>query len=234
VDEIRRTNLFYQALDQYNKSKKASATLKITNNEIPLTSELISSHFETINNLSTRLTNTQNDADLFFQRAIEFSLVQDYKSALDDLNKAIELQPSFMLAYFYRANTRYKLLEYLKNNSEHQEPILSKNIPTSVSRISMDNEIIIHDYDKTIELAPDFSFAYFNKANVNCSVKNFSEAIKNYSKAIEIDSDFAEAYFNRGLTYLFTGEDSKGLNDLSKAGELGIYKSYNLIQRFKK
>ncbi len=234
VDEIRRTNLFYQALDQYNKSKKASATLKITNNEIPLTSELISSHFETINNLSTRLTNTQNDADLFFQRAIEFSLVQDYKSALDDLNKAIELQPSFMLAYFYRANTRYKLLEYLKNNSEHQEPILSKNVPTPVSRISMDNEIIVHDYDKTIELAPDFSFAYFNKANVNCSVKNFSEAIKNYSKAIEIDSDFAEAYFNRGLTYLFTGEDSKGLNDLSKAGELGIYKSYNLIQRFKK
>ena len=44
-----------------------------------------------------------------------------------------------------------------------------------------------------------------------------------------------------GLTLLNTyqvqdliGEDEKGLADLSKAGELGIYKVYNLIQRFGK
>jgi len=35
------------------------------------------------------------------------------------------------------------------------------------------------------------------------------------------------------LTYLFLGEENKGLSDLSKAGELGIYSAYNLIQRFK-
>lgn len=49
-----------------------------------------------------------------------------------------------------------------------------------------------------------------------------------------MDTDFAEAYFNRGLTYIFIGEEDKGLADLSKAGELGIYRSYNLIQRFGK
>ena len=234
VDEIRRTNLFNQSLVQYNKLKKLGANLKITNNEIPLTSELISSHFEAINTLSTKLVSASQDADLYFERAIEFSLVQDYKSSLEDLNKALELRPKFMLAYFYRANIRFKLLEYARNTTEPLEPNLNKNKANITTKMGMDNEIILHDYDKTIELAPDFSFAYFNKANVNCSVKNFTEALNNYSKAIEIDNDFAEAYFNRGLTYLFIGEDSKGLNDLSKAGELGIYRSYNLIQRFKK
>jgi len=46
-----------------------------------------------------------------------------------------------------------------------------------------------------------------------------------------MDADFAEAYFNRGLTNLFIGEDAKGKADLSKAGELGIYQSYNLLHR---
>ena len=92
----------------------------------------------------------------------------------------------------------------------------------------------MRDFDKVNELNPDFSFAYFNKANILCTQKDFKTAISNYSKAIDIDPDFAESYFNRGLTYLFIGEDAKGLVDLSKAGELGIYSAYNLIQRFKK
>jgi len=94
--------------------------------------------------------------------------------------------------------------------------------------------MILRDYEKAIELNPDFAFAYFNRANVMCTQKDFQTAISNYSRSIEIDPDFAEAYFNRGLTYLFIGDDTKGLSDLSKAGELGIYKAYNLIQRFKK
>jgi len=92
----------------------------------------------------------------------------------------------------------------------------------------------MRDYDKVIELQPDFAFAYYNKANILCTQQDFSSAISYYSKAIECDADFAEAYFNRGLTYLFTGQNAKGLADLSKAGELGIYQSYNLLQRFGK
>ena len=94
--------------------------------------------------------------------------------------------------------------------------------------------MIMRDYDKVIELQPDFAFAYYNKANILCTQKDFRSAISNFTKAIECDADFAEAYFNRGLTYLFIGEDAKGLADLSKSGELGIYRAYNLIQRFKK
>ena len=80
---------------------------------------------------------------------------------------------------------------------------------------------------------PDFSYALYNKANILCAQKEWHDAINNYTKAIAIDEDFAEAYFNRGLTYVYIGETEKGLADLSKAGELGIYQAYNLITRFK-
>jgi tetratricopeptide (TPR) repeat protein len=96
-----------------------------------------------------------------------------------------------------------------------------------------DVEMVMRDLDKVNELMPDFAFSHYNKANILCTQQDFKTAIVHYSKAIEIDQDFAESYFNRGLTYLFIGEDALGLSDLSKAGELGIYQAYNLIQRFK-
>ena len=92
---------------------------------------------------------------------------------------------------------------------------------------------MLRDYDQVTRLQPDFAFAYYNKANILCAQQSWQDAIKNYTKAIAFDGDFAEAYFNRGLTYVYIGETEKGLSDLSKAGELGIYQAYNLILRFK-
>jgi tetratricopeptide (TPR) repeat protein len=65
-----------------------------------------------------------------------------------------------------------------------------------------------------------------------CIQQDFKAAITYYTQAIATDNDFAEAYFNRGLTYIYIGENEKGIADLSKAGELGIYQAYNLISRF--
>ena len=65
-----------------------------------------------------------------------------------------------------------------------------------------------------------------------CLQQDFKAAISYYNQAIKVDNDFAEAYFNRGLTYIYINEVDKGIADLSKAGELGIYQAYNLISRF--
>jgi tetratricopeptide (TPR) repeat protein len=238
TDEIRHTNLYYPTLELYNKQKKLSTVLKITNNELPLTAELVNRHFDAINQISGKLDNDSQNADIYLNRAMEFTMVQDFKSAIEDLNKAIELRPTFMFAYFCRANLRYKLMEFNKNSADVNKTIVDdkiKNLKTSIeNQLLFDTNIIISDLEKVNQLNPDFSFAYFNKANILCAQKDFQTAIQNYTKAIEIDGDFAEAYYNRGLTYLFIGEKEKGLADLSKAGELGIFKVYNLIQRFKK
>lgn len=233
-EDLRQTNVYHHALDEYNKQKKLSYNLKLTNNEIPLTAEMISGHFEIISTLSSTVIAEKN-ADIYFNLALEFALVQDYSSSVESLNKCIELRPDFMLAYFYRAEVRNKLLDFQKISTAGNAVSIDKTATKNNQKTALfEIDMIIQDYTKAIVLSPDFSFAYYNKANILCTQKDFKSAIANYTKAIEIDADFAEAYFNRGLTYLFTGEDAKGLADLSKAGELGIYKAYNLIQRFKK
>ena len=151
-------------------------------------------------------------------RAIEFALVQDYSSAIDDATRATMLDGTLYFAYFCRANWRYKLLEYRRAMGEKTE--------------GADFELMMRDYDYVIDHVPDFSFAYYNKANMLCIQQDFRAAIHYYTQAIAVDSDFAEAYFNRGLTHIFIDEVEEGLADLSKAGELGIYQAYNLISRF--
>lgn len=239
ADEIRRTNLYQPVVEDYNKNRILKAALKITNNEIPLTSDLITSHFESINEVSSRININDTNPDLYFNRALEFALVQDFSSAVEDLNKALALRSDFTIAYFSRANIRYKLVDFQKSivneNNNLSDEVLDKNGKLLYDKQTKFNvEMIMRDYDKVIELQPDFPFAYYNKANILCTQKDFKTAITNYSKAIEFDADFAEAYFNRGLTYLFIGDNTNGLADLSKAGELGIYQSYNLLQRFSK
>jgi tetratricopeptide (TPR) repeat protein len=64
------------------------------------------------------------------------------------------------------------------------------------------------------------------------ALKDYRAAIVDYDRALELDPNLAEAYYNRGLTHIFLGNNRQGVQDLSKAGELGLYSAYNIIKRF--
>ena len=229
ANALRQTNYSHATVDAYNRTMQLPAPLRFTTREMTLTADMVNQHFAQITSLSRQIDlleqmampQSHNNSQLcaaYIARAFEFALVQDYSSALDDVTRAILMDGTLYFAYFCRANWRYKLLEYKRAMGE----------PTDKA----DFELMMRDYDYVINHLPDFSFAYYNKANMLCIQQDFKAAISYYTQAIAKDSDFAEAYFNRGLTYIFIGQNDKGIADLSKAGELGIYQAYNLISRF--
>ncbi len=230
---LRRTNYFHFSVDDYNKTGALPSPLHFVVQEQALTAEMVNRHFENIDRLSVQIDRLENNllsgsngsyaADLYFARALEFALVQDYSSAIDDCTRALNCKSDFAIAYFCRANWRYKLLEYQRSTGALYE---------DGHNGKLDFELILRDYDMVITLQPDFTFAYYNKANILCTQKDFQSAISNYSQAITYDPDFAEAWFNLGLTRIYTDDTEGGIQDLSKAGELGIYQAYNLITRF--
>ena len=232
--ETSRTNTYHPLISKLNGENTSMSSLKIANDMVVQSAEQINTHFAAINRLSEQLKNAADNSELYFFRALEFSLVQDYTSAIDDLNKAIELRSNFALAYFTRANLRFKQLEYQSiNQSEYTQETKNKVsvVPVGDENTKIQYELILRDYDKTIDLTPDFSFAYFNKGNLYRSMKNFKSAVSSYSKAIEIDPDFAESYYNRGISHLYLNDKINATQDLSKSGELGIYQSYSIIKR---
>lgn len=239
-DAVRGNAYYNYIVDQFNRHSPLPSPLRFTGRELALTADMANRHFEQIGLLSNRLERYEDALEtgrmtvleasnvtmLFFARAVEFALVQDYNSAIEDCNKAIFYSTSVSdksIMYFCRANWRYKLLEYQRIAGEE----------ISSEYLKLEFEMILRDYDQVILATPDFAFAYYNKANILCTQRDFQAAIAYYTSAIEVDPDFAEAYFNRGLTAIYIGQNESGMKDLSKAGELGIYQAYNLISRFK-
>ena len=50
--------------------------------------------------------------------------------------------------------------------------------------------------------------------------------------AIRLHPYMGDAYFNRGLVLIYLHDEEKGCIDLSRAGELGVAESYNVISRY--
>ena len=83
----------------------------------------------------------------------------------------------------------------------------------------------VEDFDKSLELNPDWALTYFSKAIAFHNLMRLEDAYENYTKAIECDNKMTDAYFNRAQVMLLdknAGEDilNKALADLEKSYEL--------------
>ena len=213
-----------------NSNHTYPENLLITNDESALTEEQSNKHFASIDEQTSAIVENPDNVHKRFARALDFYLVQDLENALADLNEAIKNEPRFFLSYFNRSVVRYKQLEYKKVAKEYNDGN-AKDDKKSMVRTG-EYELVKRDLDKTIELAPDFVYAYYNRGNILASLKDYRAAIVDYNRALELDPSLAEAYYNRGLTHIYLGNNRQGVEDLSKAGELGLYSAYNIIKRF--
>ncbi|MGI6073703.1 MAG: tetratricopeptide repeat protein [Fermentimonas sp.] len=233
--DVRRPVYFSDVVERTNNDLKLYWMLKVTNNEAALNEVQIETHFNSIKDYSGRLEADPDNVSYIFGRGIDFMLVQDYENALKDMDRAIELKPDLLLAYFARATIRTKQIEYESYQSPDvpQPTTIDKdvNLRGDFSIKSIKYDSVLKEYNDIIALNPKFFYAYYNRAEIYFLEKDFRSAIVEYTKAIELEPQFAEAYFNRGISRLSIGETEQGLDDLRKAGELGIVQSYSIIKR---
>lgn len=74
-------------------------------------------------------------------------------------------------------------------------------------------------------------YVLYNQGCVYAAMGNVEQAIRLFSSALDVDKQFAEAYYNRGLLWAEQGEKIKARQDLSRAGELGLYKAYAILKQ---
>lgn len=79
----------------------------------------------------------------------------------------------------------------------------------------------LRDYDKAIEIAPNFVDAIINRGTVKDENGDYEGAIIDYNKVIELQPDNAMVYFNRGNSKLNKGDKKGACEDWKKAKELG-------------
>lgn len=234
---LPKARYYEPAVEMFNSINAYQRPLSITNRELMTDKSNTLTFFNDISALSDSIDRSPNNYSLFMVRGSLYNLVMNYNNAISDFNVCILKDANNVIALFNRAATRYKMVEVirsLENDNALADAQISGNKANNVRNeiMVLDYDLILADLNNVINIAPDFEFAYYNKALVQCSRKLYNEALSSLDKAIEINADFAEAYFNRGIIRLYLGNEAEGEADLSKAGELGIFKAYNVIKRY--
>lgn len=93
---------------------------------------------------------------------------------------------------------------------------------------------MLADIEHVINLSPRMAIAYYNKGCILAEQGYIDGAIQAFGKAIELEPRLGVAFYNRGYLYLQIGDSTNGMADLSRAGELGIVSSYNLLKRMRR
>lgn len=159
---------------------------------------------------------------------ITLTMLKNYPEAIENLDKVIETDDKFTVAYMARAFARYI---NTSTNALQKSDDNEKNRLLDRRSASLSLQEVINDYDKALQLNPRLVYAWFNKGNIYYAAGDMTSALQCYGEAIKIDPSFGEAYFNRGLSYLQSGNKNHAFSDLSKAGELGVLPSYNILKR---
>jgi len=109
---------------------------------------------------------TDEDKKDFQKLAESFYENKDYKSAIENYTKAIDINtndPLLYLTYWYRGLSKFELKDYLG---------------------------ALNDYSKAIELEPDDDFIYQSIGDVYSAMKDYKKAIQAFTTCIEKDSIF--------------------------------------------
>ena len=143
--------------------------------------------------------------------------------ALVTINKAIQLQPENPNLY----NEKGVILENLKDYAQAQAAI-TKAIKLSARAAFYYNrglvyqnqkkwDLAVADYNKAIQINPEYAQAYNNRGNLYYYQKKWDLAVADYNKAIQINPEVAQAYNNRGLLYKNQKQWDLALADYNKA-----------------
>lgn len=157
-----------------------------------------------------------------------------YEKALEEINKALEIQPDFGSAYQVRGNIYFSMKEYQYALMDYHWGIyFNKNY--SGNYYNRGNtyyalkyyDSALADANQAIKLQNDHAPSYILRGNTYSFFKEYTKAIEDYTTAINLEPNSMASYYNRGLAAKFAGLYERAYDDLSKAVELDGKKFYS-------
>ena len=219
--QVKQYVAFDKQVDAFNSTEGKQHQLHIINNNPALDEQDTRNYFSYIDSLTSqidRIREVRLQAPLMFRRAIAYSVIQNFDSAIDDLSNYLQVDSTSALAYWQRAACQSKLNEF--NASQGTD-------------VRMKTANVLSDFTEALRYNEN-AYLYYNRGNVYIQRNDYQHAIEDYTHAIALDGNLAEAYYNRGLARVANKQLPEGISDLSKAGELGLYSAYSIIKRYRK
>jgi len=127
-----------------------------------------------------------------------YSAKNEYPKALENYNKAIDLNDQHMESFMNRGYARMQ---------------------------SGKNQEAIEDFNKVIQMMPDYYQAYTNRGIVYNRLEDYTNALDNYNKALSINPDDVISMSERAQLYFDQDRNEEALTDLTNV--INIDKNYS-------
>ena len=224
-----------QEVERANATRALRHPLVVVLNDVgPKGEDLIAGHFQSIEYYDSYIATHAPRAIDYLGRGMDFMMLYNYASAITDFTRALELNGDFMLAYLMRADARFKNLkaEMDAAATDSRPSVLpGGSYKAADARYRARLNEVVADLDRVIALSPRMAIGYYNKGCVLAEMGDATGAIEAFSKAIDLEPNLGVAYYNRGYQYLELGDSRNGSADLSRAGQMGVVPSDNLLKR---
>ena len=231
-NKLNGNTYYMKEIAELNDTRLLPATLSLVEGDQQIDENEIEKHFASIEYYNSLLVNARPRAIDYFARGMDYLMVRNGDAAIADANAALAINDDFTLAHLLMANAKYLKYRMARNGADEDAATDAKTQAMLHQREQTAMlQDVIKSLDDVLKLSPKNVYALYDKGNVFVALNDFTSAISCYSKALEIKPDLAAAYYNRGLMYLRLGNKELGMADLSKAGELGILPSYNVLKR---
>ena len=125
-----------------------------------------------------------------FEDGIARHQTGDFRGAAESYGKAIEIDPKFAAAFYFRGNA-YSALN--------------------------DSKGAISEYTKAIRIEPKFADALTNRGLTMRETGNFDGAVSDFSRVIKLNKKDAHALYHRGLSYLGKSDFRRAIADFDQS-----------------
>lgn len=130
---------------------------------------------------------------------------KEYKEALENYGRAVELDSVFYEAYVARAGIHFLLLDF---------------------------ETALADYNRAIEITEKKAKQFQKTGDVKKVLDDLKGSRQDYAKADYIKTRMGDIYYKRGSVKRFMDDKAGGCEDLQKAKELGAFKANPELKDF--
>jgi tetratricopeptide (TPR) repeat protein len=219
-DDVHSYIAFDKDVEVFNQQNR-SHRVYVTSAQPTVDESSMKRHFAYIDSVGVVIDNARGDRrvrQLLMLRAVAYSGIQNFDSAIDDLSTLVQIDSTAMLAYWLRAVCQARINEFDASQG---------------TNIDLKTANVLSDLCEALKLASHNPYLYYNRGCLYALRKDYSRAIDDFNRAAELDANIPEVYYNRGLVYLFTNRTAEGVADLSKAGELGLYSAYSVIKKYR-
>lgn len=221
-DEVRQNIYFEKTLSDFNRSGLLDHRLLAVCREPMLTEPQVQAHFASINDLSNLIGMTGGATINFFARSLDYMLVQDYQSAIADLNQVLYRKDNFILAYFNRAVMRFRQLEINERSGEmtpsaafaaqgNDDELRTSAMRQASPQIRLNQNTALSNQEQLRIQAENMQ----RQRKVECEM-----CLRDLDKVIELSPTFVYAYYNRAFISARLNNFDAALQDLNKAVDL--------------